>query len=65
MKINWSKIIQNRFFWVASFAFIAMTGQTFGLYHVPEGWDVWVNSVITLLIAAGIITNFETPKIGS
>ncbi len=55
--------LRNKAFWVAIFAFIALTGQVFGFYQVPTGWDTWVNSVLALLTAAGVIINPTTPGI--
>lgn len=46
--------------WVAIFSVVALTGQTFGLYQVPEGYDTWVNLVLTVGVAAGIITDPTT-----
>ena len=54
---------RNKPFWVAMFAVIALTGQMFGWYEVPEGWDTWVNGVLTLFAAAGVIINPTTPGI--
>lgn len=62
--IDWKIRIKNKAFWVAGFAFIALTGQVFGLYQVPEGWDTWVNSVLALLTAMGVIMNPTTKGIG-
>lgn len=55
--------LRNKPFWAAMFAFIAITGQTFGLYTVPEGWDVWVNTALSLMTAGGIFINPTTPGI--
>lgn len=54
---------RNKAFWVAIFAFFALTGQVFGFYQVPDGWDTWVKSVLTLLTAGGVIMNPTTPGI--
>lgn len=62
--MDWKKRVKNKMFWVALFAMIALTGQVFGLYQVPEGWDTWVNAVIALLTAVGIIINPTTKGLG-
>lgn len=54
---------KNKAFWVAVFAFIALTGQIFDLYQVPDGWDLWVNSAIILLTAMGIIIDPTSPNL--
>jgi phi LC3 family holin len=60
MKIDFKKRLQNKPFWIAIFAFIALTGQVFGLYQVPEGWDTWVNTIIMVLIGMGVIIDPTT-----
>lgn len=62
--INWRKRFASKAFWVALFAFIALTGQAFELYQVPEGWDTWVNLVLALLTAMGVIIDPTTEGIG-
>jgi len=53
--------IENKPFCMAMFALIAITGQVFGIYQVPEGYDIWVNAVLALMTAAGIFVDPTTP----
>ena len=53
--------LENKPFWMAMFALIAITGQVFGLYQVPEGYDIWVNAILALMTAAGIFVDPTTP----
>lgn len=62
--INWKKRFHSKAFWVAIFSMIALTGQVFNVYQVPNGWETWVNSVLTLLTLAGIITDPTTDGFG-
>lgn len=64
MNINWRKRFASKAFWVSLFAFIALTGQVFGFYQVPQGWDSWVNVVLALLTAMGVIIDPTTSGIG-
>lgn len=63
-KLNLVKRAKNRFFWVSMFSVVAITGQVFGLYQVPEGYEAWVNSVLIMLTMAGVIQDPTTPGIG-
>lgn len=59
-KINWEKRVRSKPFLVAAFSFIALTGQVFGLYEVPQEWDNWVNLLLSIGVAAGIIVDPTT-----
>lgn len=58
--LNIPEKIRYKKFWVMFGSFIALTGQVFGLYQVPEGWDTWVNLLLSVLVAAGIVINQDT-----
>lgn len=62
--IDWKKRFRNKMFWVAMFALIAITGQAFNLYSVPDNYDVWVNAVLVFLAAAGVISDPTTEGFG-
>lgn len=53
---NLKKRMKSRWVWVALFSFIALTGQTFNIYQVPDGYNEWVNGLLAFLTAAGILT---------
>jgi len=55
-----NKRFRNKGFWMAMFSLVAITGQVFGLYHVPEGYDTWVNAVLAVMTAAGVFINPTT-----
>ena len=60
IKIDIVSRLNNKAFWIAVFAFIALTGKVFALYEVPADWDAWVNVVLALLTAVGIIIDPST-----
>ena len=43
--MKWNPRLHNRYFWVAMFSLIALTGKVWGLYDVPEGWNIWADIV--------------------
>lgn len=55
---------RNKVFWAGMFSLVAITGQVFGLYQVPDGWDTWVNTVLTVMSALGVFSNPNTPGLG-
>ena len=62
--MNWKARLRSKEFWIAMFAFIALTGQVWGFYTVPQGWDAWVNLLLILMTAMGIINNPTTNGFG-
>jgi len=54
------KRFRNKGFWIAMFSLIAITGQVFGVYSVPEGYNTWVNAVLAVMTAAGVFINPNT-----
>jgi uncharacterized membrane protein len=58
--MDWKKRVRNKNFWIAVAAFVALTGQVWGMYEVPQGWDTWVNMLLSVLTLGGIIINPTT-----
>jgi uncharacterized membrane protein len=54
------KRLRHKGFWLAIFSLVAITGQVFGLYQVPDGYDTWVNAVLAVMTAAGVFLNPTT-----
>lgn len=63
-KLDFKKRVRNQFFWIALFSFIALTGQVFDIYQVPQGWESWTNAVLVLLTAMGVIIDPTSDGIG-
>lgn len=57
------KRLQNKAFWVAVAAFIALMGKTFNLFTVPENYNELVNTLLGLLTMMGIVVDPTTPGI--
>lgn len=61
--MNIKKRFTNKAFWVAMFSLVAITGQVFGIYEVPDGYENWVNAVLVMLSALGVFVDTSSPGI--
>ncbi len=55
-----SKILnrfRNKGLWLSIFAFIPMVAQSFGWHGIPSNYSDVVNSLLSILIVAGILNN--------
>lgn len=57
------KRLQNKAFWMALAAFIALMGKTFSLFTVPDNYNELVNMFLGLLTMLGIFIDPSTPGI--
>ena len=64
MKFNIKEQIKNKSFWLSITALLVLTAQQFGLYFLPNNFQDFVNSVLTILVGMGIITDFKTDGFG-
>ena len=64
MKFNLKQQVKNKYFWVSVVSLIVLTAQQFNLDFIPANLQDYVNSVLTILVAMGILTNNSTPGIG-
>jgi uncharacterized membrane protein len=64
MKFNLKQQVKNKYFWVSVVSLIVLTAQQFNLDFIPANFQDYVNSVLTILVAMGILTNNSTPGIG-
>ena len=64
MKFNLQKQIKNTYFWVSVVSLVVLTAQQFNLHIIPEGFQDYVNSVLTILVAMGILNNNTTQGLG-
>lgn len=53
---------KNYGLWVSIFAFIPMLLQAFSINIIPENYSEIVNSLLGILVVAGIISNPTTEK---
>ena len=64
MKFNIKEQIKNKSFWLSITALLVLTVQQFGLDFLPNNFQDFVNSVLTILVGMGIITDFKTDGFG-
>lgn len=64
MKFNIKEQIKNKSFWLSITALLGLTVQQFGLDFLPNNFQDFVNSVLTILVGMGIITDFKTDGFG-
>ena len=64
MKFNLKQQIRNKYFWLSVVSLIVLTAQQFNLDFIPVNFQDYVNSVLTILVAMGILTNNSTPGLG-
>ena len=64
MKFNIKQQIQNKYFWLSVVSLVVLTAQQFNLDIIPDNFQDYVNSVLTILVAMGILTNNSTPGLG-
>lgn len=54
---------KNKPFWLGVFSLIAMIGQVFGIYTIPEEYYGIVNTALSLLVGMGVLVDPTTPGI--
>ncbi len=59
MNFNWSRF-KNYGLWVSIIALIPMILNSFGIKVIPEEYQVVSNTVLSILVALGIISNPTT-----
>ena len=64
MKFNLKQQVKNKYFWVSVVSLIVLTAQQFNLDFIPANFQDYVNSILTILVAIGILTNNSTPGLG-
>lgn len=64
MKFNIKEQVKNKSFWLSVTALIILVAQQFGLDFIPNNFQDFVNSILTILVGMGIITDFKTDGFG-
>ena len=64
MKFNIKEQIKNKCFWVSVVSLIVLTAQQFNLTFIPANFQDYVNSVLPILVAMGILNNNATTGVG-
>ena len=64
-RFNLKEQIHNKFFWMSIVSLIILIAQQFGLDFIPVDFQVFANSVLTILVGMGILNDNTTPGIGT
>jgi uncharacterized membrane protein len=56
--------LKNYALWISISSFVFMIIQNSGLQITPESWDLYINSILGILILLGIINNPTTNNKG-
>lgn len=64
MKFNIKEQIKNKYFWLSVVSLVVLTAQQFNLDIIPDNFQDYVNSILTILVGMGIITDFKTDGFG-
>ncbi|KZL88729.1 phage holin [Clostridium magnum] len=57
------KRLQNKAFWLAVAALVALMGKTFNLFTIPDNYDELINMILGLLTMLGIVIDPTTPGV--
>lgn len=64
MKFNLKQQIKNKYFWISVVSLIVLTAQQFNVTFIPENFEEFANSILTILVAMGILNNNTTQGLG-
>ena len=64
MKFNIKEQVKNICFWLSVVSLVVLTAQQFNLDIIPDNFQDYVNSVLPILVAMGILNNNATPGVG-
>jgi uncharacterized membrane protein len=56
--------LKNYALWISISSFVFMIIQNLGLQITPESWNLYVNSILGILILLGIVNNPTTDNKG-
>ena len=61
MKFNIKEQVKNKCFWLSVVSLVVLTAQQFNLDIIPDNFQDYVNSVLPILVAMGILNNNAPP----
>lgn len=64
MKFNLKEQIRNKYFWISVASLIVLTAQQFDLNIIPDGFQEYINTILTVLVGMGILNNNMTNGLG-
>lgn len=56
--------LKNYGLWVSLSSFVLIILQNSGISILPEQWDIYVNSILGILVLLGIVNNPDTDNPG-
>lgn len=60
-KIDWNKRIRNKWFWIPMLSALGIFGKSLGLFILPDDYEQQVMTLLTALVALGILVDPTTP----
>lgn len=64
MKFDLKSQIKNKYFWMSIVSLIILTVNEFNLNIISNDFENYINSVLTILVAMGILNNNSTSGLG-
>lgn len=64
MKFDLKSQIKNKYFWMSIVSLIILTANEFNLNIIPNDFENYINSVLTILVTMGILNNNSTSGLG-
>lgn len=62
--MNIKNQLKNRYFWLSIVSLMVLVTQQFGWNILPENFQEFTNSVLTILVGMGILNNNHTEGFG-
>lgn len=60
---NLKQQAKNKYFWLSLVSLVILTAQFFGV-KLPNGLEDYINNVLAILVAIGILNNNTTKGLG-
>ena len=64
MKVNFKQQMRSKYFWLSLVSLVILLFQQLGLNVLPENTQEVANTVLTILVALGILNNNSTEGFG-
>lgn len=64
MKVNFKQQMRSKYFWLSLVSLVILLFQQLGLNILPENTQEVANTVLTILVALGILNNNSTEGFG-
>lgn len=64
MKFNLKQQIKNKYFWMSIVSLIILTIKEFKINIIPDNFESYIDSILTILVTMGILNNNLTSGLG-